>query len=55
MVDACEIPFHCADREQELVGDFAVGVFLGDELQDLEFPLAEGFAQNFADLRCLPG
>ena len=54
-VDVHEIPFHCGNREEELLGDFAIGESVGDQRQNFLLPLAEGFDQSFACLRRLAG
>ena len=42
-VDVREIPFHCGNGEEELLGNFLIGTSIGDQPQHLEFPLTQRF------------
>src|SRR5258708_8402836 len=54
-VNMGQIPFNRCNREEELVGDFAIGKSIGNHRQHRQFPLTQRFDQSITRLRCLAG
>ena len=46
-IDVLEVGFDGVDRDAQGLGDFLVGLALGEEVQDVEFAIAEGFYEGF--------